>query len=137
LQSVKQDDSPQAARTPTKRQRGNLTSELLIAMGLLVMCVLPLSYSFLREHKLCRAYYCRAVAMELVDGEMETLMAGEWRAFAPGTYPYPVRGKAAANLPPGKFMLIVTKERVRLEWLPEDRDRGGKVVREVTIPPSP
>jgi hypothetical protein len=106
-------------------------------MGLLVMCVLPLSFSFLREHKLCRAYYCRAVAMELVDGEMETLMGGEWRAFAPGTHPYPLRGEAAANLPPGKCLLTITKDHLRLEWLPEERDRGGKVVREITIPPPP
>jgi len=137
LQSVPPQGSPPAPRTPARRQRGNLTSELLIAMGLLVMCVLPLSFSFLHEHKLCRAYYCRAVAMELVDGEMETLMAGEWRAFAPGTYPYPLRGEATANLPPGKCLLTVTKDHLRLEWLPEERDRGGKVVREVSLPPRP
>jgi len=137
LQSVSIDRSAQAARRLARRQRGNLIAELVIAMSLLVVCVLPLSFSFLREHKLCRAYYCRAVAMELVDGEMEALMAGEWRAFAPGTYPYPLRGEAAANLPPGKCLLTVSKDRLRLEWLPEERDRGGKVVREVSLPPSP
>jgi len=135
LQSAEGNENLQTASARPRRQRGSLTSELLAAMGLLVICVLPLSYSFLREHKLCRAYYCRAVAMELVDGEMETLMAGEWRAFAPGAHPYTLRGAAATNLPPGKCLLTVTNDLIRLEWLPEDRNQGGKVLRETTIPP--
>ncbi len=119
---------------PTRfRQRGLATVELLFAMSLLVFTVMPLSYSFYREDRLCRAYYQRAIAMELVDGEIEALVAGEWRAFRPGEQPYPVRGMAARNLPVGKFVLTLEEARVRLEWIPEGRDQGGRVTRQASL----
>ena len=72
-----------------------------------------------------------AVPMELVDGEMEILVAGEWRAFAPGTHDYPLRGAAATNLPPGRCQLTITTNLLRLEWKPDQRRGVGAVVREV------
>jgi hypothetical protein len=51
------------------RQTGALTTELLVALALLVGLLLPLAYSFVSERKLVRACYQRAVAMEIVDGE--------------------------------------------------------------------
>ena len=77
--------------------------ELLVAMALLVGALLPLAYSIVSEKRLARAYYQRAVAMEIVDGEMETLAAGEWATFSSGIHEYPVRAGAATNLPPGRF----------------------------------
>ncbi len=84
----------------------------------------------MREQKLTRAYFNRAIVMEIIDGEMEALMAGEWRAFMPGAQTYPVRAEAAKSLPVGKFVLTLDGDRVRLEWLPEKSGRGGPVVRE-------
>jgi hypothetical protein len=106
---------------------------LLIALGLLLVTVLPLSYSFRSEQRLCRAYYYRAIAMEVVDGELETLVAGEWRAYAPGTHDYQPRAECAANLPRGRFVLTVNADRVRLEWRPAKRAGGGTIVREARI----
>lgn len=71
--------------------------------------------------------------MEIVDGEMEALVAGEWRAFKPGQQPYTVRAEAAKNLPAGKFVLTLEEARVRLEWMPEGRDQGGKVTRQASL----
>ena len=102
-----------------------------MAMGLLVGALLPLAYSLASEKRLARAYYQRAVAMEIVDGEMETLAAGGWRAFTPGPHEYPVSAGAATNLPPGKFLVTIESGKVRLEWLPTVKDHGGRVVREV------
>ena len=116
-----------------KPERGWLTTELVVAMGILTVTMLPLAFSFVSEMKLCRAYYYRAVAMEIVDGEMEILAAGEWRAFEPGTQTYAVRAESAKVLPPGRFVLIVENERVRLEWLPDKKDKGGRVVREARL----
>ena len=109
-----------------------LMTELMIAMAVLVIAVLPITYSIASEQKLLRIYYNRAVAMEIVDGEMEALAAGEWRAFNEGTHDYAVRANSAKNLPPGKFLLTVSGKHIRLEWLPEQRDHGGKVIREAT-----
>jgi len=113
-----------------RRRRGALITEVVVAMGLLTFAMLPLAFSIVREQKLTRAYFNRAIVMEIIDGEMEALMAGEWRAFMPGAQTYPVRAEAAKVLPPGKFLLTLDSDRVRLEWLPEKSGRGGPVVRE-------
>ena len=109
-------------------------AEMLIALGLLALTVLPLSVSFAREQVTARALYHRAVAIAIVDGELEALAAGGWRAFGPGTHEYPVRADAASNLPAGQFRLTRTNDLIRLEWLPATRGGGGRVSREWTLP---
>lgn len=105
--------------------------EMLLALAVLAIALLPLAYGFLQEQKLARAGYYRAVAMEIVDGEMEILAAGEWKHFPSGTHRYAVRAESARNLPPGRFLLIVDAQRIRLEWQPHPINCGGPVVREV------
>ena len=112
-------------------QRGALMTELLVAMALLMGALLPLAYSIASERKFAHAAYQRAMAMEIVDGEMEVLAAGAWRAFATGTREYAVQAGAATNLPPGQFLLTVETGRLRLEWKPAIKNHGGNVVREV------
>jgi len=111
-------------------QGGTLLTEVIVAMAILAVTMLPLAFSVTSELKAFKACYNKALAMGIVDGEMEVLAAGEWRSFSQGTQLYVVRANAATNLPPGKFLLTVSGQRLRLEWLPEERDRGGKVVRE-------
>jgi hypothetical protein len=113
---------------------GVVTIELVVAIGLLAAALLPLAYSFGQEQKLMRAYYFRAIATELVDGEMEILAAGEWRHFPPGRQPYSIQAEAATNLPPGQLFLTVQPSRLRLEWQPGKRGLGGAVVREIELP---
>ncbi len=108
--------------------------ECVVAIGILVAVMIPISCSFVLEHRACRASYNRAVAMELVDGEMEILRAGEWRRFPRGSQPYSINSAATANLPPGRFVLTVQEHLVRLEWQPGAKDQGGKVAREIIIP---
>ena len=115
------------------RQRGALMTELLVAMVLLTSALLPLAYSIAGERRLARALYQRAVAMEIVDGEMEVLAAGEWRSFKNGWQDYPVHAAAITNLPPGKFRLEVGNEKLRLEWEPAIKMQGGSVMREARI----
>lgn len=120
-------------RARHRRQRGSLMVELLVALAILVGVLLPLAYSFVSERRLARAYYQRAVAMEIVDGEMEALLAGEWRAFSPGTHDYQVHAGALTNLPPGRFILSVQPDKVRLRWQPALKDHGGPVTREARL----
>jgi hypothetical protein len=107
--------------------------ELLVAMALLTSALLPIAYSVASEKRLARATYQRAVAMEIVDGEMEALVGGEWRVAAAGTHEYSVHAGAATNLPPGRFLLSIETNRVRLEWRPTVKMHGGAVVREVMM----
>lgn len=112
------------------RQRGVMQADLLVAMAIIAVAMLPLSIGYLTEQRALRGHYQRAVAMELVDGEMEILVAGEWRAAREGTHPYPIKADAAKNLPPGKFTLTRSGKTLRLEWTPDQGGHGGKVVRE-------
>ncbi len=107
--------------------------ELLVAIALLMGALLPLAYSLASEKRLARACYQRAIAMEIVDGEMELLAAGEWSNFASGTREYQVHANAATNLPPGRFLLTIRPQVVRLEWQPGVKMHGGPVVREASI----
>ena len=122
---------------PTTRRpgtRGSLSVELAVAVGVLAAVLLPLSLAFSRDQAVLRSRYYRAVAMEIVDGEMELLVAGGWRAFAGGRQPFTVVANAATNLPPGNFWLTLSNNSVRLEWQPSVKGHGGSVVREVPIP---
>jgi hypothetical protein len=107
--------------------------ELLVAMALLTGAVLPLAYSIGAEHRFARVNYQRAVAMEIVDGELEVLAAGEWRHFSAGRHEYPVRAGAATNLPPGRLWLTIEPGKLRLQWQPNQKQHGGAVVREVKV----
>jgi hypothetical protein len=115
-------------RSSLRSQRGSAMADMLCALGLLAAALLPLSVSFYSDQKVLRTQYQHAVAMEIVDGEMEILVAGEW------THAYPIKAASAKNLPPGKFTLTRTGQTVRLEWTPEKRGAGGPVVREVRLP---
>ena len=118
----------------TGRKRASLMIELLAAMAILAAVAIPLAWSLGSERRLARALYQRAVAMEIIDGEMETLLAGEWRAFARGRHDYPVRALSATNLPPGGFYLTVEPQVVRLEWQPTVKQHGGPLRREAHLP---
>lgn len=115
------------------RSGGGLMVELLVAMALLTGAVLPLAYSIAAEHRFTRVNYQRAVAMEIVDGELEVLAAGGWRHFSAGTHEYPVQAGAATNLPPGHLWLTIEPGKLRLRWQPNEKQHGGPVVREVKL----
>ena len=113
------------------RERAMLMTELVVAMSILVIAVIPLGFGFVQEQKLCRSYYQRAVLIEILDGEMEVLAAGAWKQAPEGTHPFTPRADAAVNLAPGKFSLIRKDRRLRLEWQPAS---GGKpTIRETVV----
>jgi hypothetical protein len=112
---------------------GGLMIEMVVAMALLTLALMPLAYSFAREQRYLRSCYQRAVAMEIVDGEMEVLLSGEWHSFKDGIHEIQPRGTAITNLPPGKLELNVAGPRLQLEWVPTVKDHGGKIVREATV----
>jgi hypothetical protein len=110
---------------------GWFAADLGVAIALLLFAVLPLAFSFNYERKLARAYYHRAIAGEIVDGEFETLLAGEWQNFPEGQETYPVNSVAATNLPPGQFLFTRRGTTIRLEWRAA---RGTeRVVREAAL----
>ena len=107
--------------------------ELIVAIAILGIAVYPIGYSILSESIAARASYEHAIAMEIVDGELEVLAAGQWHDFPQGTTEYTVHANAARNLPDGKFLLTVAPGKVRLEWLPGAKHHGGPVMREAVV----
>jgi hypothetical protein len=116
-----------------RRERGFLMVDLIVGMAILTLAIMPLAFSFAHEKQLLRAEYFRAVVVEIVDGEMEILAAGEWRDFPDGPQVYTVHANAAARLPSGHFQLTKTGKYLRLEWKSNERRGIGTVVREITI----
>ena len=117
-----------------RRRGAALLIELTVAAGLLGVVFVSFAAVQGAERRLLRANAWRAVAMEIVDGEMEVLAAGEWKTLGEGEHDYAVRSEAARRLPPGRFVLTVTSSTLRLEWEPSRQGSGGTVVREAAIP---
>ena len=115
------------------RQRGLLITEMMVAMAILVIALLPIAYAAGSDARRFRATYQRAVAMEIVDGEIEILAAGAGRELPEGAHPWTVHAAAAANLPPGRFQYLRTGNHLRLEWSSTAKRGIGPVVREVTL----
>ena len=126
----------ETAKNITRRagqNRGFMMVDLFVGMAILALAIMPVAFSYVREARLLRAEYFRGAIMEIVDGEMEVLAAGEWRNLPEGIQPYAVHARAAANLPPGRFQLTKTGPHLRLDWMADQRQGIGPVVREVTV----
>jgi len=129
------DETSPSTTSPALRlkSRGIVLVELMFALGIVTLAIVPLAFAFHAEQRMFRACYHRAVVMELVDGEMEILAAGEWRAYRQGKQPFTARGDAAKNLPPGQFLLTIAGSHAKLEWLPEKPGAGGHFLREAKL----
>jgi hypothetical protein len=108
-------------------------TEVMISLAIIGLAIFPLAYSFAQESKYLRRCYERAVAMEIVDGEMEIIRAGGWRSFTNGVHTLKTTARCATNLPPGELRLTLTEKHARLEWLPAETSPGSRVVREATL----
>jgi hypothetical protein len=126
--------TPQPGRRARRRKEsGALMTDLVVGLAIFALALLPLAVSFVREFQLVRASYWRSLAMEIVDGEMEILAAGEWRAVEEGASAFVAHAPAVTNLPPGQFQLTKSGGHLRLEWTPETHRGVGAVIREVTV----
>jgi type II secretory pathway pseudopilin PulG len=115
-----------------RRRNGMLITEILVSLSILSLTIVPMAYSYLNEQQAARELYQKSVAMELIDGEMEILAAGEWHSFKEGAQSYALTGKASKNLPPGAAKLTVTGMHLRLEWVPKKGLKETIIVREAT-----
>jgi hypothetical protein len=120
-------------RNGTSTRRGFLEVDLAVGLAILALAIMPIGYSFIREREVLRAEYFHSAAMEIVDGEMEVLAAGDWKNFPNGSQNYVVHGPTADRLPPGHFQLTKTGHHLRLEWSPIRNHGIPPVVREITI----
>jgi hypothetical protein len=121
------------SRVAKNLEHGYLMVDLLVALAILSLALVPIGFSFVRERQVLKIEYFRSVANEIVDGEMEILAAGDWNNYPDGSQNYPVHARAASTLPSGHFQLTKTGNHLRLEWTSDEKQGVGTVVREVTI----
>ncbi|HWD20825.1 MAG TPA: type II secretion system protein [Verrucomicrobiae bacterium] len=115
-------------------RRGFLLVEMTVGMAILLIAVIPLAYGMRSETQAFRGAYQRAIAMEIVDGELEALAASGGQNLPEGPSLYPVRARSATNLPDGNFRVTKMGRRLALEWAPAEKCGVAPVRREVTLP---
>ena len=73
------------------------------------------------------------MALQLIDGEMDVLLAGERRKYTTGEHRITPVGEAVQNLPEGEFVLTVHDQKLTLAWVPTKRAKWGRVERVVEL----
>ena len=110
-----------------------LQLDVAIALTVLALVFIPLSVSSSGDLDLARRQYFEAVALQLIDGEMDVLLAGERRKYTPGEHQIKPVGEAVQNLPEGEFVLTVHDQKLTLAWVPTKRAKWGRVERVVEL----
>jgi len=108
-----------------------LQLDVAIALTVLALVFIPLSVSSSGGLDLARRHYFEAVALQLIDGEMDVLLAGERRKYTTGEHRITPVGEAVQNLPEGEFVLTVHDQKLTLAWVPTKRAKWGRVERVV------
>ncbi|MEI6075880.1 MAG: hypothetical protein WCS94_09920 [Verrucomicrobiota bacterium] len=117
-----------------RARKGFLQIDLLVGMAILGIAIIPLGYSFSRERQLLRNEYYHAVIVEIVDGEMEILVAGAAKDLPDGQKLLTVNSPAAAKLPAAQWQFTRTGKHLQLAWLPKEKCGLSPVIREATLP---
>lgn len=120
------------------RKFGFLLHELLVALAIIALVMIPLASYFFEEGKLFNALYFRSVAEQILDGEREVLMAGEWKKYPVGKYSLSIKNKAFEQLPEKDIYLTVSdvgdnKRKFVLSWTPAKSSGIKKVQKEVIL----
>ena len=121
---------------PTTRLTNRLAFlqlDVAVAITVLALVFIPLSVSSSSDLDLARRQYFEAVALQLIDGEMDVLLAGERRKYTPGEHQIKPVGEAVQNMPEGEFTLTVHDQKLTLAWVPTKRAKWGRVERVVQL----
>ena len=110
-----------------------LQLDVAIALTVLALVFIPLSMSSSGGLDLTRRHYFEAVALQLIDGEMDVLLAGERRKYTTGEHRIKPVGESVHNLPEGEFVLTVHDQKLTLAWVPTKRAKWGRVERVVEL----
>ena len=119
--------------TSAARCRAFLQLDIAVAITVLALVFIPLSISSSGDLDLARRHYFEAVALQLIDGEMDVLLAGERRKHTTGEHRITPIGEAVQNLPEGEFVLTVHDQKLTLAWVPTKRAKWGRVERVVEL----
>ncbi len=114
----------------THFRSASVLPDLVIAIMLLGLVLLPLAHSFASQRRLLQAEMDRATMVQLVDGELEILLAGPWRKLPEGTSSLTIRTNGLVRVAAGSCAVTRSNGMVKLEWTPAARSGVGRIIRE-------
>lgn len=113
-----------------RSRAGGLLPDLAVALLLLTVALLPLAYSFASQRRLLQAEMDRAAVVQLVDGELELLLAGPWKNLPDGSSTIVLRTNGMARAVAGTCVVMKQGRALKIEWTPQAHSGVGRVVRE-------
>ena len=119
---------------PTPRAAKRLAFvQLDVALAVSILLLVFIPFSVTSSSKLDLARRQHFVALQMIDGELDVLMAGERQKFSPGEHKITPPGEAVKTLPVGEFILTVEEKQLTVAWVPEKEAKWGRVEREVIL----
>ena len=107
--------------------------DVVLGIALLLLVFIPFSVTSSGELDLARRQQFQAVALQMIDGEMDVLLAGERQKYAAGEHTITPPGEAVQSLPEGKFVLTVGEKELTLAWTAVKQAKWGRVERVVKL----
>ena len=94
-------------------QRGWIQVDLMIAISLISLMLIPMSMTVHIERVYLKQLQERAVIGQVLDGELEFLLAGGLKPFGVGEHSLP---DLQSPIGKGSFSLVVTEKELKVEW---------------------
>ena len=107
--------------------------DIAVAIVILGLIFIPLSVTSSAKLDLARRHHFEAVALNLIDGEIDVLLAGEIKKYKLGKSLITPPGEAVGSLPKGEFILTLNEKTIKLEWVPKKLTKWGRIQREVNL----
>ena len=107
--------------------------DVMGAIVILMLVFIPLTVTSSRKLDLARRHHVEAVVLQLIDGEIDVLLAGEHKKYNFGEHRITPAGEAAEDLPKGDFILTLKKKQLSLVWIPVKQAKWGRIDREVNL----
>ena len=107
--------------------------DVMVAIVILMLVFIPLTVTSSRKLDLARRHHVEAVVLQLIDGEIDVLLAGEHKKYNFGEHRITPAGEAAEDLPKGDFILTLKKKQLSLVWIPVKQAKWGRIDREVNL----
>jgi|TARA_B100001250_G_C19779176_1_gene781018 hypothetical protein len=107
--------------------------DVVVAIAILMLVFIPLTVTSSGKLDLARRHHVEAVVLQLIDGEIDVLLAGEQKKYNFGEHRITPSGEAAEDLPKGEFILTLKEKQLSLAWVPVKLAKWGRIEREVNL----
>ncbi len=107
--------------------------DVAVAIVILMLVFIPLTVTSSSKLDLARRHHVEAVVLQLIDGEIDVLLAGEQEKYNFGEHRITPAGEAAEDLPKGEFILTLKEKQLSLAWVPVKLAKWGRIERAVNL----